>query len=103
VGELSRAIGRPWSALWLKVGKQEERKDIGKALSADEERRLLEAARNEKRWGTLAGTMIRVALLAGMRSGEITRLMWGQMYFEKRLLSVGRGKKRHPEPTRRSP
>ena len=33
VGELSRAIGQPWSLLWPKVRKLEERKDVGRALS----------------------------------------------------------------------
>ena len=31
VGELSRAIGQPWSLLWPKVSKLEERKDVGRA------------------------------------------------------------------------
>ena len=30
VGELSRAIGQPWSLLWPKVRKLEERKDVGR-------------------------------------------------------------------------
>ena len=47
VGELSRAIGKPWSILWPKVRKQEERKDIGRALSPEEESRL--SNRREKR------------------------------------------------------
>jgi len=38
VGELSRAIGKPWSVLWPKVRKQEERRDVGKALLPEEER-----------------------------------------------------------------
>ena len=92
VGELSRAIGKPWSVLWPKfVRKQEERKDLGKALSAEEEERLLEAAGKKKRW-TLAATMIRAALFTGMRSGEIIRLTWGQVNLSKRILTVGRAK-----------
>src|SRR4051812_5587811 len=35
LGELSRAIGHPWSSLWPRVGKLEERKDIGRALSPE--------------------------------------------------------------------
>jgi len=30
IGELSRAIGQPWSLLWPKVRKLEERKDVGR-------------------------------------------------------------------------
>src|SRR5689334_19287573 len=37
VGELSRAIGKKWSTLWPGVRKLEERKDVGKALSPEEE------------------------------------------------------------------
>src|SRR4051794_25194811 len=44
IGELSRAIGKPWSVLWPKVRKLEEKKDIGRAVAVDEERRLLEAS-----------------------------------------------------------
>ena len=47
VGELSRAIGHPWSTLWPKVRKMEERKDVGKALSPEEEQRLLDAVTNQ--------------------------------------------------------
>jgi|SRR5947209_12799695 len=54
VGELSRAIGNPWSVLWPKLRKQEERKDVGKALSPEEERRLLDASCNAKRRSVLA-------------------------------------------------
>jgi integrase len=91
VGELSRAIGRPWSALWPKVRKQEERKDVGRALSPEEEQRLLQAASKKKRWN-LAATIIRALLLTGMRSGELTGATWGQVDFERRVLTVGRAK-----------
>lgn len=91
VGELSRAIGKPWSVLWPRVPKQEERKDVGKALSPEEEERLLEAAGKKKRW-QLGATIIRVALLTAMRSGEITTLTWGQADLDKRVITVGRAK-----------
>ncbi len=91
LGELSRAIGKPWSVLWPKVRKLEERKDVGKALSNEEEKRLLETAGKKKRW-QLAATMIRIALLTGMRSGEITGLTWGQVDFDGRKVTVGRAK-----------
>src|SRR5438552_65859 len=71
LGELSRAIGQKWSVLWPRVRKLEERKDVGKALPMEEEKRLLEEASANSRWKMLA-TFIRVALLTGMRSGEIT-------------------------------
>jgi len=38
------------------------------------------------------GTIIRTALLTGMRVGEITSLTWGQVDFVRRVLTVGRAK-----------
>ena len=94
VGELSRAMGHPWSRLWPKVKKLEERKDVGKALSPEEERRLLDAITDQtshSRSQTL-GTFVRVALMTGMRSGEIIGLTWGQVDFDRRVITVGRAK-----------
>ena len=94
LGELSRAIEKPWSLLWPKVRKLEERKDVGKALSPEEESKLLAAVVNQaspNRSQTL-GTFIRAALLTGMRSGEITGLTWGQVDFARRVVTVGRAK-----------
>ena len=91
VGELSRAIGKPWSILWPKVRKQEERKDVGRALSPEEEARLLGSAGKKGRWHT-AAVIIRALLLTGMRSGELTGAAWGQVDFERRILTVGRAK-----------
>ena len=91
LGELSRAIGKQWSFLWPKVRKQEERKDIGRALSPEEEARLLKSAGKKGRWHT-AAVIIRALLLTGMRSGELTGAAWGQVDFERRVLTVGRAK-----------
>lgn len=94
LGELSRCIGRPWSVLWPKVRKLEERRDVGKALSPDEESRLLEALKNHPHpWRVpMLGTFLRVALLTGMRAGEITSLTWGQVDFDSKTITVGRAK-----------
>ena len=94
VGELSRAVGHPWSILWPKVRKLEERKDVGLALSPEQERRLLDAvtAQDSPNRSQILGTFLRVALLTGMRAGEITSLSWGQVDLESRILSVGRAK-----------
>jgi len=69
----------------------EERKDAGKALSPEEEKRLLDTVSGNKRWNMLA-TLVRVALLTGMRSGEITNLTWAQVDFQKQVITVGRAK-----------
>ncbi len=94
VGELSRAIGKPWSILWPKTRKLEERKDVGKALSPSEEAALLNAL-NESispNRSQLLRTFVRMALLTGMRSGEITGLTWKQIDFDKRVVTVGKAK-----------
>jgi len=91
VGELSRAIGKQWSFLWPKVRKQEERKDVGRALSPEEEKRVIDAAGSKKRWAH-AAVIIRAPLFTGMRSGELTGATWGQVDFERRVLTVGRAK-----------
>lgn len=94
VGELSRAIGKPWSVLWPKVRKLEERKDVGKALSPEEETRLLNSIAGDtspNRSRTI-GTFVKVALLTGMRSGEILGMTWGQLDLSCRTLTVGRAK-----------
>jgi integrase len=91
VGELSRAIGKHWSYLWPKVRKQEERKDVGRALSPEEEARLLEATGAKERW-KIAAVIIRALLLTGMRSGELIGATWSQVDFDRRILTVGRAK-----------
>jgi integrase len=94
LGELSRAIEKPWSLLWPRVRKLEERRDVGKCLSPDEETKLLKAVFTQtspNRSRTL-GTFVRVALLTGMRSGEITGLTWAQIDFGRRIITVGRAK-----------
>jgi integrase len=90
LGELSRALGKKWSGLWPKVRKLEERKDVGSALSPDAERRLLEAAAGGR--SRILETFLRVALLTGMRSGEISTLTWRQVDLARRFITVGRAK-----------
>jgi integrase len=93
LGELSRAIGKKWSVLWPTVRKREENSDVGKALSPEEEARLLEATCQKKRW-QLAGVLIRIALMTAMRIGEIIKLRWERIDLQKRFLVVGKAKSR---------
>jgi integrase len=90
LGELSRAIGHPWSILWPKVRKLEERKDVGRALSPEEQGRLL--AGLEQRRTPHLQTLIPVLLLTGMRAGEALSLTWGQADLMGQTLTVGRAK-----------
>ena len=87
---LSRAIGPTWGVLRPKVKKLEEPKDIGRALSADEERAILDAAACNR--SPVILPFIRIALTTGMRFGEILSLKWSQIDVETRTLRVGNAK-----------
>ncbi len=90
LGELSRAIGRTWRELWPRVKKLEERKDGGRAISPDEQSRLLDAT------ATLRSAVVRTAIpllmLTGLRSGEALSLRWKQVNLFDRHITVGRAK-----------
>ncbi len=90
IGELSRAIGRTWRELWPRVKRLEERKDVGRALSADEQRALLDGLKNRRT--PHLGTLIPLLLLTGMRAGEALSLAWGQINLMDKTLRVGRAK-----------
>jgi integrase len=87
---LARTCGRPWRVLWPKLKRLKEPKDIGRALESVEERALLEHAAKNRSPFVLP--FIRIALLTGMRLGEIRRLRWTQIDLGKRLLTVGKAK-----------
>jgi integrase len=90
LGELSRAIGQPWSLLWPKVRKLEERKNVGRALASEEQHRLLDGLK-DRRTPHLP-TLVPLLLLTGMRAGEALSLTWGQVDLMGRRLTVGRAK-----------
>jgi site-specific recombinase XerD len=94
LGELSRAVGQKWSAMWPKVRKLEENHEVGRALSPDEERALLQAAANDQspNRNRLLYTFLRIALSTGMRSGEISALRWSQVDLAGGVLTVGKAK-----------
>ncbi len=90
VSMLARAIGRKWSILWPKVRPNEEPKDTGRALTPDEEARLLKAV--EKVRSPVMPTFVKALLLTGMRCGELTKMRWDRVDLEQRVLTVGKAK-----------
>jgi integrase len=90
LGELSRAIGHRWSLLWPKVRKLEEARDVGQALSPEQERHLLDAADQNR--SPNVRTMVRVSLLTGLRAGELSNLIWSRVDFASRVVTVGDSK-----------
>ena len=90
VGDLSRAIGAHWSVLWPKLRKLDERTEVGRALSPEEEERLLSVLNSTK--SELGQTFVRTALLTGMRYSEILELTWDRVDVAKRIVTVGRAK-----------
>jgi integrase len=90
LGELSRAIGRPWKELWPKVRKLEERKDIGQALLPEQQHDLLDAV--ERSLSPVLRTLIPVLLLTGMREDEAFSMQWRQLNLLNRTIQVGRAK-----------
>jgi integrase len=90
IGELSRAIEQPWSLLWPRVRRLEERKDVGRALSDLEQKQLLDGLKNRRT--PHLGTLVPLLLLTGLRSGEALSLTWAQVDLMRRTLRVGRAK-----------
>ena len=112
LGELSRAIGTPWKLLWPRVRRMEERRDVGQALSPEQEQSLIDAAdriaagqtkqtikRHGKEYEQTYGrraemlpVLIRLALCTGMRLEELTSLQWRQVDLEGKTITVGKSK-----------
>lgn len=78
---------RLWSNIQPDVTMMPVRKVTGKALTDEEERRLLEACRTLRSRTLLP--VVTLALHTGMRRGEIQTLRWNQVDFLARHLVVG--------------
>ena len=68
----------------------QDRDDVGRAISADEETALLAICWKSRSRGL--ATAVVIALNTGMREGEIRRLRWDQVNFDSRTITVGKAK-----------
>jgi integrase len=77
-----------WANLQGDVKFEREYSDIGKALTRDEENKLLMACTSN----ALLNAVVTLALNTALRKNEIRILRWSQIDFEKRTVTVGRSK-----------
>jgi integrase len=77
-----------WANLQGDVKFEREHSDIGKALTRDEEKKLLTACGSN----ALLNAVVTLALNTALRKNEIRTLRWSQIDFEKRTVTVGRSK-----------
>jgi integrase len=77
-----------WASLQGDVKFEREHNDVGKALSREEEKKLLSACGSN----ALLNAVVTLALNTALRKNEIRTLRWSQIDFEKRTLTVGRSK-----------
>jgi integrase len=84
-----------WEFVRRDVKRLEENEDAGRALSRDEEKRLLECAsvvgRHQGNWTPLY-TVTVLGLNSGMRHKEIRTLRWRNLDLENRVLRVAESK-----------
>jgi integrase len=78
-----------WQPLANKVRMLKERHDVGKALTPEQERSLLQATAEAD---SACHTATVLALNTTMRRSEIRLLRWEQVDLEKRVLDVGKSK-----------
>ena len=81
-----------WGVISDEVKSLKERRDVGRALSADEEAALLTAAADRRYKDSPFYVIVVVALNTAMRSQEIKMLRWRQVDLIKRSLTVGKSK-----------
>jgi integrase len=77
-----------WANLQGDVKFEQEHDEIGKALSREEEKRLLSACASNQ----LLSAVVTIALNTTLRKKEIRTLRWSLIDFEKRVLTVGKTK-----------
>lgn len=83
---------RLWGLLQPDVKKQQERDDVGHALTQDEEARLFDACRNSRSRCLYPAVVL--GLHTGLRRSELLNLRWGQIDLASRTIRVGDSKTR---------
>lgn len=81
---------RLWGAVSEDVRMLPERRDVGKALTPDEEKRLLEACRKSSQPALYPAVVI--FCNTGLRNAELRRARWHQVDFLKAEFQVGKAK-----------
>lgn len=81
---------RLWASIQPDVRMLQTRDDVGKALTMEEEKDLLDAC-SESRSRSLMPAVL-LALNTGMRLSEMRLLRWGQIDLKKRTVRVGKSK-----------
>ena len=90
-----RAIMRKaklWGQISDEVQQLKERRDVGRALSAEQEEALLHATSHRFYKDSPLHVIVVLALNTAMRSHEIKTLHWGQINLIERKLTVGQSK-----------
>lgn len=92
VGSLRAILRRHriWANIQPDVKMLSVRDDVGRAISADEEKQLLTACRASR--SRALSTVVTLALHTGMRRGEIQALTWRQVDFLNQRILVGKSK-----------
>jgi integrase len=81
---------RVWASIQPDVHMLQCREDVGRAISGEEERRLLDACSRSRSRSLYPAVVI--SLNTGLRYSELRLLRWNQIALEKHTLSVGRSK-----------
>ena len=90
VDHLARALGGTWRGLWPRVPHLKEPRDAGRALSCEEQHRLLAAAATNRSPYILL--VLRLAMQTGMRFDEIRHLTWGSIDAARAVITVPKSK-----------
>jgi len=90
IDHLARALGSTWRALWPRVPHLKEPRDAGRALTREEQHRLLAAAATNRSPYILLA--LRLAMQTAMRFDEIRHLTWGCIDGARGVLTVPKSK-----------